>query len=71
MYSEVARLVKQSAMLDAVNGSELAQELLPDFDRKLVKQTVMTSVYGVTLLGIYLLILNRMLCLVCRFCKIV
>lgn len=51
VYSEVARLVKQSAKLDAVNGSEIAQKLLPYFDRSLVKQTVMTSVYGVTMLG--------------------
>ena len=51
VYSEVARLVKQSAKLDAVNGSILAQKLLPFLDRSLVKQTVMTSVYGVTMLG--------------------
>ena len=51
VYSEVARLVKQSAKLDAVNGSAIAQKLLPYLDRSLVKQTVMTSVYGVTMLG--------------------
>lgn len=30
---------------------EIAQLLLPMIDRKLVKQTVMTSVYGVTYIG--------------------
>ena len=51
VYTEVVRLVKESATLDAVNGSVLAQRLLPFLDRQLVKQTVMTSVYGVTMLG--------------------
>lgn len=43
--------MKESAAQDAASGMERAVELLNQFDRSLVKQTVMTSVYGVTLLG--------------------
>ena len=39
---------------------EMAQLLLLEIDRKLVKQTVMTSVYGVTFLGARMQILNRL-----------
>ena len=53
MYTEVANLVKEAAAKDAANGNDVAARLLPHFDRSLVKQTVMTSVYGVTMIGKY------------------
>lgn len=36
---------------DASNGVEIAQELAGKVSRKVVKQTVMTLVYGVTFIG--------------------
>lgn len=40
--------------------ASLAQSVLQEIDRKLVKQTVMTSVYGVTFIGARDQILNRL-----------
>lgn len=51
VYSEVAGLVKEEASKEAAEGNAVAARLLPQVDRRLVKQTVMTSVYGVTMLG--------------------
>ncbi|KAM9986473.1 hypothetical protein ACTFIY_010882 [Dictyostelium cf. discoideum] len=51
VYSSVAQLVEQIVEEDAKNGDEIAQFFLGKVDRKLVKQTVMTSVYGVTYVG--------------------
>lgn len=51
MYTEVAALVREAVEKDAEKGSEKARLLLHEIDRKLVKQTVMTSVYGVTFVG--------------------
>ncbi|KDD74577.1 DNA-dependent RNA polymerase [Helicosporidium sp. ATCC 50920] len=53
VYSEIARLVARRVAADASRGSAHARALLAAtaVDRKLVKQTVMTSVYGVTFVG--------------------
>ena len=55
VYSKVMDRVKAKVEKTATSGegrmSELASKLLPEVNRKLVKQTVMTSVYGVTWIG--------------------
>jgi len=51
VYSGVADLVRERVRADAEAGDEQAAFILPLVDRKLVKQTVMTSVYGVTFIG--------------------
>ncbi|XP_028407601.1 DNA-directed RNA polymerase, mitochondrial-like [Dendronephthya gigantea] len=51
VYSEVARLVEKMCERDAANGVEIAQQLVGKVSRKVVKQTVMTLVYGVTFVG--------------------
>ena len=60
MYTEIATLVRERVSRDAEEGSELARLLLGEVDRKLVKQTVMTSVYGVTFVGARGQISNRL-----------
>ena len=51
IYSGVARLVKASIDRDAEEGNEIAKVLQNKITRKVVKQTVMTNVYGVTFVG--------------------
>lgn len=54
VYSTVLSLVKESISQVYMAGqqdSELAKLVLPVLNRKLIKQTVMTTVYGVTLYG--------------------
>lgn len=51
VYSAVAELVKQSIAEDLAKGSHLAEILTGKITRKVVKQTVMTNVYGVTFVG--------------------
>eukprot|EP01121_Diplochlamys_sp_Union-15-3_P018720 TRINITY_DN6881_c0_g1_i1.p1 TRINITY_DN6881_c0_g1~~TRINITY_DN6881_c0_g1_i1.p1 ORF type:complete len:1077 (-),score=188.76 TRINITY_DN6881_c0_g1_i1:102-3332(-) len=51
VYSNVCKLVLDRITVDAENGSEIAKLLLDKVDRKVVKQTIMTSVYGVTFIG--------------------
>ncbi|KAF3082608.1 DNA-directed RNA polymerase [Orbilia oligospora] len=51
VYTGVADLVNQAVAEDAQNGNELAKDLLGHINRKVVKQTVMTNVYGVTFIG--------------------
>ncbi|KAL4525788.1 hypothetical protein Ndes2526B_g09281 [Nannochloris sp. 'desiccata'] len=53
VYTEISRMVKEQVDRDAAAGVPEAQTLLAStaVDRKLVKQTVMTSVYGVTFVG--------------------
>ena len=51
VYTGVAQEVQSIAEQDAKDGMLEAQALLGNIDRKLVKQTVMTSVYGVTWVG--------------------
>ncbi|XXQ32491.1 DNA-directed RNA polymerase [Plasmodiophora brassicae] len=51
VYSGVCDLVNEKVAKDAAEGNEIAQSLLGHVTRKVVKQTVMTSVYGVTFVG--------------------
>ena len=51
VYSDVAAIVARRVAKDAAAGHPDAARLLGEVDRKLVKQTVMTSVYGVTFIG--------------------
>jgi DNA-directed RNA polymerase len=51
VYTGVCDFVKEAIAKDAANGHELAVLLDGRVTRKIVKQTVMTNVYGVTFLG--------------------
>ncbi|CAI7592671.1 unnamed protein product [Penicillium glandicola] len=51
VYTGVCEFVKVAIAEDAANGDRLAQLLDGRVTRKIVKQTVMTNVYGVTFLG--------------------
>lgn len=51
VYTGVAEWVKDAIARDAVAGDPRAQLLESKVSRKIVKQTVMTNVYGVTFLG--------------------
>jgi len=51
VYSAVANMVKESVEADKKNGNEYAMALEGRITRKIVKQTVMTNVYGVTWVG--------------------
>ena len=51
VYTGVAELVKADIKQDAEAGEKLAQALDGKITRKIVKQTVMTNVYGVTFRG--------------------
>ncbi|KAI0171833.1 DNA/RNA polymerase [Hypoxylon sp. FL1284] len=51
VYSAVAELVKESVAEDVAEGNALAKAIDGRITRKVVKQTVMTNVYGVTFIG--------------------
>lgn len=51
VYSRVVDLVEKTRHKDAENGDEIAQMLDGLVQRKVIKQTVMTTVYGVTRYG--------------------
>ncbi|KFY49776.1 hypothetical protein V496_09838 [Pseudogymnoascus sp. VKM F-4515 (FW-2607)] len=51
VYSAVAELVKEKMAIDRKNGNKCAIWLEGKIKRKVVKQTVMTNVYGVTYIG--------------------
>ncbi|KAI1265607.1 DNA-dependent RNA polymerase [Xylariaceae sp. FL1019] len=51
VYSAVAGLVQKSVTEDVTNGHFLAKAMDGKITRKVVKQTVMTNVYGVTYIG--------------------
>ncbi|KAH0562464.1 hypothetical protein GP486_002846 [Trichoglossum hirsutum] len=51
IYTAIADLVKKEISADACEGNEIAQHLDGKITRKVVKQTVMTNVYGVTFAG--------------------
>lgn len=51
VYTGVAELVKAEIKREASQGDEIAKVLDGRITRKIVKQTVMTNVYGVTFLG--------------------
>ncbi|XP_072047348.1 DNA-directed RNA polymerase, mitochondrial-like [Amphiura filiformis] len=60
VYMGVADLVEQQRAQDAEDGVEIAQLLEGKVERKVVKQTVMTIVYGVTVYGAKLQILKQL-----------
>ena len=51
IYTAVAEIVKAEVKAEAAGGNSLAQALDQHISRKVVKQTVMTNVYGVTFIG--------------------
>lgn len=51
VYTGVAEWVKEKVARDAAEGNEIAKILEGKIKRKIVKQTVMTNVYGVTFIG--------------------
>ncbi|KAL9073286.1 MAG: hypothetical protein Q9157_004799 [Trypethelium eluteriae] len=51
VYTGVAELIKEQCARDAENGHPQAKILQGKITRKVVKQTVMTNVYGVTFVG--------------------
>jgi DNA-directed RNA polymerase len=51
VYTGVSQLVTAAVERDAENGDEMAKILQDKISRKVVKQTVMTNVYGVTFIG--------------------
>jgi DNA-directed RNA polymerase len=51
VYTGVAEFVKEKVARDAAEGHEIAKVLDGKIKRKIVKQTVMTNVYGVTFIG--------------------
>lgn len=51
VYSEIATIVERKRKIDAEAGVEIAIALDGMVDRKVVKQTIMTTVYGVTFYG--------------------
>lgn len=60
VYTRIASVVQRIVREDAAKGHRWAQILDGHVDRKLVKQTVMTSVYGVTFIGAREQIGNRL-----------
>ena len=60
VYTKLSKSVKKTVEEDAAAGHKYAQILDGHVDRKLVKQTVMTSVYGVTFVGARQQIENRL-----------
>ncbi|XP_070560367.1 DNA-directed RNA polymerase, mitochondrial-like isoform X2 [Ptychodera flava] len=60
VYSGVAQKVEEARKEDAENGIKIAQVLEGFVERKVVKQTVMTVVYGVTRFGGHRQILKQL-----------
>lgn len=60
VYSRVAAIVERERAKDAANGVKIAQELDGFIFRKVIKQTVMTTVYGVTRFGARLQIARQL-----------
>ena len=60
VYSAVAALVEKLRVRDAENGVQVAQVLDGFIKRKVIKQTVMTTVYGVTRYGARLQIAKQL-----------
>lgn len=61
VYGEIAASVQELMAEEAAAGLPEAKALVGHINRKLVKQTVMTSVYGVTFVGARQQIRNRLL----------
>ena len=51
VYSDIVELVEARRQQDAEAGVEIAQTLEGFVKRKTIKQTIMTTVYGVTMYG--------------------
>jgi DNA-directed RNA polymerase len=51
IYTAVSKKVQERVNKDAAEGHRIAVQLVEKIKRKVVKQTVMTSVYGVTFIG--------------------
>ncbi|XP_015177873.1 PREDICTED: DNA-directed RNA polymerase, mitochondrial [Polistes dominula] len=60
VYSVVVNMVEKLRLKDAENGVKIAQLLEGHLTRKIIKQTVMTTVYGVTKYGARLQIMKQM-----------
>jgi DNA-directed RNA polymerase len=60
IYTAVANAVASQVATDAAAGDELAKILKGKITRKVVKQTVMTNVYGVTFAGAKVQVKNRL-----------
>lgn len=60
VYNGIAQLVEKSRQRDDENGVEIARVLRNFIRRKVVKQTVMTTVYGVTRYGAKLQIAKQL-----------
>ncbi|KAK6628399.1 hypothetical protein RUM43_002211 [Polyplax serrata] len=60
VYSDVLDVIEKLRKEDAKNGIEIAQQLEGFIQRKIVKQTIMTSVYGVTFYGARLQIASKL-----------
>ncbi|XP_041378476.1 DNA-directed RNA polymerase, mitochondrial-like isoform X2 [Gigantopelta aegis] len=60
VYSDIAELVEKARVQDEENGVEIATVLKGFVRRKVIKQTVMTTVYGVTKYGAKLQILRQL-----------
>ncbi|XP_018059905.1 PREDICTED: DNA-directed RNA polymerase, mitochondrial isoform X1 [Atta colombica] len=60
VYSVVARMVDEYRKIDADAGDKIAQALEGHVSRKVMKQTVMTTVYGVTKFGARLQIARQL-----------
>ncbi|XP_023314226.1 DNA-directed RNA polymerase, mitochondrial [Trichogramma pretiosum] len=60
VYNSVATMVDEKRREDAANGNQIAKVLEGFVSRKTIKQTVMTTVYGVTWFGAKLQIARRL-----------
>ncbi|KAL6260323.1 hypothetical protein P5V15_007854 [Pogonomyrmex californicus] len=60
VYSVVANMVDEYRKMDAKAGNEVAKALEGNISRKVMKQTVMTTVYGVTKFGARLQIARQL-----------
>ncbi|KAJ3645908.1 hypothetical protein Zmor_023531 [Zophobas morio] len=60
VYSAVVMLVEQQRLVDAANGNQVAKALHGFVKRKVIKQTIMTTVYGVTRFGARLQIARQL-----------
>ncbi|KAL3316405.1 hypothetical protein Ciccas_004959 [Cichlidogyrus casuarinus] len=60
VYGDVTQIVEEQRREDAENGVEIAKILEGFVQRKVIKQSVMTTVYGVTLYGAILQIKRQL-----------
>ncbi|GMM38212.1 DNA-directed RNA polymerase [Saccharomycopsis crataegensis] len=51
VYNHVCSITKKLLKIESEKGEEDAEKILKVIDRKVIKQTVMTNVYGVTYIG--------------------